>query len=74
MKLFDVYSIYDITPIKAQGCYLWDNNNHKYLDLYGGHAVISIGHAHPHYIHRIQTQLQQIAFYSNAVKYQCKKS
>jgi acetylornithine aminotransferase len=56
-----------ITPVKAQGSYLWDQNNKKYLDLYGGHAVISIGHSHPHYVEKITDQLNKIAFYSNSV-------
>ncbi len=56
-----------ITPVKAQGCWLWDNKNEKYLDLYGGHAVISIGHCHPHYVRKISEQLNNIAFYSNSV-------
>jgi acetylornithine aminotransferase len=68
MKLFDVYPLFDITPEKAQGAYLWDNTGQKYLDLYGGHAVISIGHSHPHYTQRISEQLQQIGFYSNSVQ------
>ncbi len=67
MNLFDVYSLFDITPVKAQGCYLWDDKGTKYLDLYGGHAVISIGHSHPHYIDRISTQLNSMGFYSNSV-------
>ncbi len=68
MKLFDVYPLFDITPVKAQGCYVWDNNGKKYLDLYGGHAVISIGHSHPTYVKNISTQLSQIGFYSNSVQ------
>lgn len=68
MKLFDVYPLYDITPVKAQGSRLWDKNGEEYLDLYGGHAVISVGHSHPHYVKRLEEQLEQIAFYSNAVK------
>ncbi len=67
MGLFDVYSLFDIVPVKAKGCYLWDDKGNKYLDLYGGHAVISIGHSHPHYIDRISTQLNKIGFYSNSV-------
>lgn len=57
-----------ITPVKAQGSYLWDQHNKKYLDLYGGHAVISIGHSHPHYVQKITDQLNKIAFYSNSVQ------
>ncbi|MEN6453218.1 MAG: aminotransferase class III-fold pyridoxal phosphate-dependent enzyme [Prolixibacteraceae bacterium] len=68
MELFDVYSLLDITPVKAEGCYLWDDQGQKYLDLYGGHAVISVGHSHPHYVEKISKQLQQIGFYSNSVK------
>ncbi|GAF04896.1 aspartate aminotransferase family protein [Saccharicrinis fermentans] len=73
MKLFDVYPLFDIEPVKAQGCYIWDKNDHKYLDLYGGHAVISIGHTHPHYVERITQQLNQIGFYSNSVQNQLQK-
>ncbi|MBI1222383.1 MAG: aminotransferase class III-fold pyridoxal phosphate-dependent enzyme [Bacteroidetes bacterium] len=68
MKLFDVYPLYNITPVKAKGSRLWDKNGEEYLDLYGGHAVISVGHSHPHYVKRLEEQLEQIAFYSNAVK------
>lgn len=68
MNLFDVYPLLDITPEKAQGCYLWDSKGQKYLDLYGGHAVISIGHSHPHYVEKINTQLAKIGFYSNSVQ------
>lgn len=67
MKLFDVYPINDITITKAKGSYVWDDKGNQYLDMYGGHAVISIGHSHPHYIERITDQLKQIAFYSNSV-------
>ncbi|WP_299822119.1 aminotransferase class III-fold pyridoxal phosphate-dependent enzyme [uncultured Pontibacter sp.] len=68
MNLFDVYPLFDITPVKAQGAYVWDENGKRYLDLYGGHAVISIGHSHPHYVKRIARQLYDIGFYSNSVK------
>lgn len=68
MKLFDVYPLYDVTPVKADGCYVWDDKNEKYLDLYGGHGVISIGHKHPHYVKTITEQLDTIGFYSNAVQ------
>lgn len=68
MNLFDVYPLLDITPVKGQNCYIWDENGTKYLDLYGGHAVISVGHSHPHYIKRINDQLSQIGFYSNSVQ------
>jgi acetylornithine aminotransferase len=68
MNLFDVYPLFDITPVKAEGSFIWDEKGTKYLDLYGGHAVISIGHSHPHYVKKLTEQLNQIAFYSNAVK------
>jgi len=68
MKLFDVYPLFDITPVKAEGCYVWDSTGKKYLDLYGGHAVISIGHSHPHYIKKITNQLSDIGFYSNSIQ------
>jgi acetylornithine aminotransferase len=68
MKLFDVYPLFDITPAKAQGSWLWDDKGQKYLDLYGGHAVICIGHSHPHYVSRLTEQLNKIAFYSNSVQ------
>lgn len=67
MKLFDVYPLINVEPVKAEGSYLWDKNGIKYLDLYGGHAVISIGHTHPHYVKRINDQLSKIGFYSNYV-------
>ena len=67
MKLFDVYSLLDMEPVKASGAYLWDKNGVEYLDFYGGHAVISIGHTHPHYVEKITDQLSKIGFYSNAV-------
>ncbi len=68
MKLFDVYPINDVTIVKAKGSYVWDVNGEQYLDLYGGHAVISIGHTHPHWVKRIEEQLEKIAFYSNSVR------
>jgi len=68
MKLFDVYPLFDITPVEAHGSYVWDDKGTKYLDLYGGHAVISIGHSHPHYVQKLTEQLNQIGFYSNSVK------
>jgi acetylornithine aminotransferase len=68
MNLFDVYSLFDITPVKAKGSYLWDSQGNQYLDLYGGHAVISIGHTHPRYVGAITGQLQKIGFYSNSVQ------
>ena len=67
-RLFDVYPIQDITIEKAQGSYVWDDKGQQYLDLYGGHAVISIGHTHPHWVKRIETQLERIAFYSNSIR------
>jgi acetylornithine/N-succinyldiaminopimelate aminotransferase len=68
MKLFDVYPLLPITPVKASGCTVWDDKGIPYLDFYGGHAVISIGHSHPHYIQRITEQLNKIGFYSNSVQ------
>ncbi len=67
MKLFDVYPLNNITINRAQGSYVWDSNGVQYLDMYGGHAVISIGHTHPHWVKRIQVQLEKIAFYSNSI-------
>jgi acetylornithine/N-succinyldiaminopimelate aminotransferase len=68
MNLFDVYPINDITIVKAKGSYVWDEKGEQYLDLYGGHAVISIGHTHPHWVKRIEEQLEKIAFYSNSIR------
>ena len=67
MKLFDVYPLNNITITKAKGSYVWDEKGTEYLDMYGGHAVISIGHTHPYWVSAIETQLHQIAFYSNSV-------
>ncbi len=67
MKLFDVYPINDITIVKAKGSYVWDDKGEQYLDLYGGHAVISIGHTHPHYVERITSQLNKVGFYTNSI-------
>lgn len=67
MKLFDVYPLNNITITKAEGSYVWDDQGTRYLDMYGGHAVISIGHTHPHWVKRIEEQLEKIAFYSNSV-------
>ena len=79
MKLFDVYPLFDVNIVKGEGCKVWDENGQEYLDLYGGHAVISIldlygghavisiGHSHPHYIEKVTEQLQKIGFYSNSV-------
>ncbi|GGF47880.1 aspartate aminotransferase family protein [Echinicola rosea] len=68
MKPFDVYPLINVTPVKAAGSKIWDDQDTEYLDLYGGHAVISIGHSHPHYTKRIKDQLDNIAFYSNSVQ------
>jgi len=68
MKLFDVYPLNDITIVKAKGSYVWDDKDQRYLDLYGGHAVISIGHTHQHYVKRLEDQLHKVGFYSNSVK------
>ncbi|THU37275.1 aspartate aminotransferase family protein [Niastella caeni] len=68
MKLFDVYPINNIAIEKAKGSYVWDDKGEQYLDLYGGHAVISIGHTHPHYVERLTSQLNKVGFYSNSVK------
>lgn len=68
MKLFDVYPLFDITPVKAQDVYVFDENGTKYLDLYGGHAVISIGHSHPEYVKKVSEQLNNIGFYSNSIQ------
>lgn len=68
MKLFDVYPLFDIEVEKANGCYIFDKHGNKYLDLYGGHAVISIGHAHPEYVKNLTRQLERLGFYSNSVK------
>jgi acetylornithine/N-succinyldiaminopimelate aminotransferase len=67
-ELFNVYPLYDIEPVRAQGSYLWDVNGTRYLDLYGGHAVISVGHTHPRYVRALTDQLNKISFYSNSVQ------
>ncbi len=67
MELFDVYSLFDVTPVRAQGCRVWDDKGQEYLDLYGGHAVISVGHSHPRYVAALKDQLDRIGFYSNSV-------
>ena len=67
MKLFDVYPLFDINIVKGKGCHVWDDKGTEYLDLYGGHAVISIGHAHPHYVEMISNQVARLGFYSNSV-------
>lgn len=68
MKLFDVYPLFDIHPVKGEGCFIFDEQGNKYLDFYGGHAVISVGHSHPYFVKKITTQLQKLGFYSNSVK------
>lgn len=67
MKLFDVYPLYDVNIVKGDGCRVWDDKGQSYLDLYGGHAVISIGHCHPHYVETLSAQLGRLGFYSNSV-------
>ena len=67
MKLFDVYPLFDVNIVKGKGCHVWDDKGNEYLDLYGGHAVISIGHAHPHYVESISRQVATLGFYSNSV-------
>lgn len=68
MELFDVYPLYNVTPVKAEGAYVWDDKGTKYLDLYGGHGVISIGHTHPKYVASLSNQLNNIGFYSNSIQ------
>lgn len=68
MKLYDVYPLHPIEIVKGQGSYVWDKSGQAYLDLYGGHAVISIGHTHPHYVSRLKEQLDQLGFYSNSIE------
>ena len=68
MKLFDVYPLYDVEIVKGVGCHTYDANNQEYLDLYGGHAVISIGHSHPHYLNALAQQASRLVFYSNSVQ------
>lgn len=68
MELFDVYPLYNVTPVKAEGAYVWDDKGTKYLDLYGGHGVISIGHTHPKYVASLSSQLNNIGFYSNSIQ------
>ncbi|KAA6331747.1 acetylornithine/N-succinyldiaminopimelate aminotransferase [termite gut metagenome] len=67
MNLFDVYPLFPLNIVQGKGCYVWDENGIKYLDLYGGHAVISIGHSHPHYVEMISNQVSKLGFYSNSV-------
>ena len=68
MNLFNVYPLYDVTPVKAKDCFVWDENDTKYLDLYSGHGVISVGHTHPDYVAKVTAQLNNLGFYSNAIK------
>lgn len=68
MNLYDVYPLFDVTIERGAGCHVWDNAGQQYLDLYGGHAVISIGHCHPHYVQKMTEQLGRLSFYSNSVK------
>lgn len=68
MNLFDVYPLFDIEPIKGEGCYVFDKQGNRYLDFYGGHAVISIGHSHPRYVQKISEQVAKLGFYSNSVQ------
>lgn len=67
MNLFDVYPLYDVNIVRGKGCHVWDDNNQEYLDFYGGHAVISVGHCHPHYVEMLTAQLNRLGFYSNSV-------
>lgn len=67
MKLYPVYPLFDIEIVKGRGCHVWDNHGQEYLDLYGGHAVISVGHCHPHYVEALQRQAARLGFYSNSV-------
>ena len=68
MNLFNVYSLYDTEPVRGEGAYVYDKNGRQILDFYGGHAVMSIGHAHPHYVRKVQEQVANLGFYSNSVK------
>ena len=67
MKLFDVYPLFNINIVKGDGCYVYDDEGNKYLDLYGGHAVISVGHTHPYYVEKVTDQLNKLGFYSNSI-------
>ena len=67
MKLFDVYPLFNIDIVKGKGCHVWDAEGNEYLDLYGGHAVISVGHCHPYYVQKLTEQLNKLGFYSNSV-------
>ena len=68
MELFNVYPLYDVTLVKGEGCNVYDDNDTEYLDLYGGHGVISIGHCHPHYVEAVKKQVETLGFYSNSVR------
>lgn len=68
MKPFDVYQLFNINIVRGKGCHVWDDNEREYLDMYGGHAVISIGHCHPHYVEKMTRQLEKLGFYSNSVE------
>ena len=67
MKLFEVYPLYNVTPVRGEGVFIIDDKNKKYLDFYGGHAVISIGHSHPSFINKLNEQIKKIIFYSNTL-------
>ena len=67
MKLYDVYPLFPVNIVRGEGFYVWDEEGNRYLDLYGGHAVISIGHSHPHYVEKVGAQLSTLGFYSNSV-------
>jgi len=69
MKLFDVYPLFDITPVKGEDVYVYDEKGTKYLDLYGGHAVISIGHSHSTYVKAVSKQVSKLGFYSNSIRH-----
>ena len=71
MDLFKVYKLWDIEPVRGLGTTLWDKDGNEYTDLYGGHAVISIGHSHPHYVAMLSEQLKKLGFYSNAMTIRC---
>ena len=73
MNLFDVYPLFDINIVKGKGCHVWDENGTEYLDLYGGHAVISIGHAHPHYVEMISSQVAQLGFIPTRLSTSCNR-
>ncbi|MEZ4931259.1 MAG: aminotransferase class III-fold pyridoxal phosphate-dependent enzyme [Saprospiraceae bacterium] len=67
MKPFDVYPLFDLEIQRSEGCYVWDQHGRRYLDFYGGHAVISVGHSHPHYLQSVKAQMDRVVFYSNSV-------